>query len=55
LSNDLKDTLLRSGTIEPYKRTYAKRLPKAPALPENVIRVQFGSKNQPTSGLTEAA
>ena len=28
LSNDLKDTLLRSGRIEPYRRTYAKRQPK---------------------------
>jgi hypothetical protein len=56
LSNDLKETLLRSGTIEPYKRTYAKRLPKAPvALAENVIHVQCGSKNQTAGGLTEAA
>jgi hypothetical protein len=55
LSHDLKDTLLRSGRIKPYKRTYAKRLQKAPALAENVIRVQFGSKNQTTGGLTEAA
>ncbi len=28
LSKDLKDTLLRNGRIEPYRRTYAKRLPK---------------------------
>jgi hypothetical protein len=56
LSNDLKETLLRSGTIEPYKRTYAKRLPKAPmALAENVIHVQFRSKDQTADGLTEAA
>jgi len=25
LSNDLKEALLRSGRIEPYRRTYAKR------------------------------
>jgi hypothetical protein len=28
LSNDLRDTLVRSGRIEPYRRTYAKRLSK---------------------------
>jgi hypothetical protein len=28
LSNDLRDTLLRSGKIEPYRRTYAKRQKK---------------------------
>jgi hypothetical protein len=32
LSNDLRDALLRAGRIEPYRRTYAKRSPKAPAL-----------------------
>jgi len=31
LSSDLKDTLLRSGRIEPYRRTYAKRQPKVSA------------------------
>ena len=31
LSNDLRDTLLRSGRIEPYRRTYAKRMPKVSA------------------------
>jgi hypothetical protein len=31
LSKDLKETLLRSGTIEPYRRTYAKRQPKVEA------------------------
>jgi len=32
LSNDLRDALVQSGKVEPYRRTYAKRLPKAPAL-----------------------
>ena len=32
LSRDLRDALVRGGKIEPYRRTYAKRLPKAPAL-----------------------
>jgi hypothetical protein len=32
LSRDLRATLVRSGKVEPYRRTYAKRLPKAPAL-----------------------
>ncbi len=32
LSNDLRDALLRAGRIKPYRRTYAKRLPKAPVL-----------------------
>jgi len=31
LSEDLRDALMRSGRIEPYRRTYAKRLPGAPA------------------------
>ncbi len=33
LSNDLKDTLLRNGRIQPYRRTYAKRLTKVAAQP----------------------
>jgi hypothetical protein len=33
LSNDLKDTLLRTGRIEPYRRTYAKRQRKVVAQP----------------------
>jgi hypothetical protein len=33
LSNDLKDTLLRNGRIEPYRRTYAKRQPKVVTQP----------------------
>ncbi len=32
LSSDLRDALVRSGKVEPYRRTYAKRLPKAQAL-----------------------
>jgi hypothetical protein len=41
-SRDLKDALLRSGRIEPYQRTYAKRRPKAPVLPaDNVLKVRF--------------
>jgi hypothetical protein len=32
LSRDLRDALVRGGKIEPYRRTYAKRLPNAPAL-----------------------
>jgi hypothetical protein len=32
LSRDLRDALVRGGKIEPYSRTYAKRLPKAQAL-----------------------
>ncbi len=32
LSSDLRDALVCSGKIEPYRRTYAKRLLKAPAL-----------------------
>jgi hypothetical protein len=32
LSRDLRDALVRGGKIEPYNRTYAKRLPKAQAL-----------------------
>ena len=32
LSGDLRDALVRGGKIEPYSRTYAKRLPKAQAL-----------------------
>jgi hypothetical protein len=31
LSRDLRDALVRGGKIEPYNRTYAKRLPKAQA------------------------
>jgi hypothetical protein len=37
-SNDLKDTLLRTGRIEPYRRTYAKRLPKVVTQPVEPIR-----------------
>jgi hypothetical protein len=33
LSNDLKDTLLRTDSIEPYRRTYAKRQRKVVAQP----------------------
>jgi len=33
LSRDLRDALVNLGRIAPYRRTYAKRLPKAPALP----------------------
>ncbi|HKN26966.1 MAG TPA: hypothetical protein VJY34_03430 [Roseiarcus sp.] len=33
LSHDLKETLLRSGRIEPYRRTYAKRLTKVATQP----------------------
>jgi hypothetical protein len=33
LARDLRDALLRAGRIEPYRRTYAKRLPAAPELP----------------------
>ena len=36
LSNDLRDALLRAGRIKPYRRTYAKRLPKAPVLSAEV-------------------
>ena len=32
LSRDLRDALVRGGKIEPYRRAYAKRLPKAAAL-----------------------
>ncbi len=32
LSSDLRDALVRSGKVEPYRRTYAKRLLKAPAV-----------------------
>jgi len=32
LSRDLRDALVNLGRIEPYRRTYAKRLPKAPEL-----------------------
>jgi hypothetical protein len=32
LSRDLRDVLVSGGKIEPYSRTYAKRLPKAQAL-----------------------
>jgi hypothetical protein len=38
LSNDLKETLLRAGRIEPYRRTYAKRLPKVFTQPVETIR-----------------
>jgi len=31
LSRDLRDALIRAGRVEPYRRTYAKRLPKAKA------------------------
>ena len=37
LSDDLRDALVNLGRIEPYRRTYAKRLPKAtPALPAEI-------------------
>jgi hypothetical protein len=34
LSLDLKAALIDAGRIEPYRRSYAKRLPKAPAASE---------------------
>jgi hypothetical protein len=59
LSRDLKDSLIRAGSVAPYRRTYAKRLPKAPApLAENVVIAQFGvgrSPGEPDSGLAEVA
>jgi hypothetical protein len=36
LSRDLKDVLVKAGRIEPYRRTYAKRPPKAAALPAEI-------------------
>jgi hypothetical protein len=33
LSKDLKDTLLRAGKIEPYRRTYANRQPRVDTQP----------------------
>ena len=41
LSNDLKDTLLRSGRIEPYRRTYAKRQKKVSAQPVEPVGLEL--------------
>jgi hypothetical protein len=35
-SRDLKDVLVKAGRIEPYQRTYAKRPPKAAAMPAEI-------------------
>jgi hypothetical protein len=58
-SRDLRDSLIRAGRIEPYRRTYARRLPKAAApSAENVVIAQFGvcrSPGEPASRLAEVA
>jgi hypothetical protein len=36
LSDDLRAILVRDGRVEPYRRTYAKRLSKPPAFPAEV-------------------
>ena len=41
LSNDLRDTLLRSGRIKPYRRTYAKRQKKVVTQPVEPVSLQL--------------
>ena len=43
LSLDLKAALIDAGRIEPYRRSYAKRLPKAPAVRQLARSKESGS------------